>query len=150
MLEDDKFLKGSGSEELFTNPTLHTVLAQLSMINQAVPAPKMAFVVMKIMEGLQHSDGFERGRGTQKDESEGEKVYPNVLRLVLQHAGTQHWVAHRGTLRGKAPAQSYILIAKNEEARSETFIACENPVISISLPLDYFLCRRQTTQRNRV
>lgn len=115
-MDGDAFLKAEGSDKLFTNPTLHAILEQLTMTRTPVSAPKMAFVLMKIMEALAHPRGFNRGRDVATDDSDNpEDTYQIVLALTLKHAGTQCWAIHQVTGPRSAPKPSWILIRKDAE-----------------------------------
>lgn len=116
MLEDDAFLKDPRSDEPFTNPLLHDFFSQLKMLNAEISAPKAAFVIMKVIEGLKHPDGFHRSVSAE-EESLASDTYHECLRLVLQYAGKNHWATHRFSGTAAAPQQTYILIRKDKEVR---------------------------------
>ena len=109
MLEDDAFLKGP-SRDLFTNSSLHKLLAALSLINTEILAPKIAFILCNLVKVLQSRDpggalpessSFQSGEGDHGD-------YNEALKFVRRHAG-KHWATH--TAQGSsAPTQTCISI----------------------------------------
>ena len=119
LFENDAYLRGgNGQGTYFTSPTLHHVLAQLSMVNQRVSAPKMAFVLMKLAEGLTHEAGFKRGRvASEPDGEDAEETYTQLLRVVLQYADKQHWATARSTTASAAAAakNTWVFIRSDKE-----------------------------------
>ena len=95
LLDGDVFLTGPDGDEHFTNITLHEIFKGLALLHKdALPAPQVAFIVMKMVEFLDQAgtirgsdpaiDSFSAGAVDSAD------LYRRALTLTVKAEGP-HW-----------------------------------------------------------
>ena len=110
LLDEDEFLKGVDNK-LFTNAAFHKLFAGMSLVTTEVPAPKIAFILSKVVEMLRSRDPsvpLPDSSSFHPDDVEHGSYY-RALTFVRGFAG-KHWATHPGQGASQEPTHTCINI----------------------------------------
>jgi hypothetical protein len=128
LLNGDTFLKNEKGV-YFTNPMFHELLNAINLIGKEVTAPKMAFVIMKVVQYLCSEPADKSSMDVHTEEAEltssffipGNKdekeIYKAAFTLVMRHEG-KHFAVGESPVSGRPAMHTLLRIVVPPEVRS--------------------------------